>query len=52
VVDETKTVVDGAAISDELLAQCRLSRAQFELYNAASFKFGGIPEVAPPEMVA
>jgi hypothetical protein len=51
-VEDGKTIVDAAGVSSELLAQCRLSREQFDLFNAASFRFGGIPEMPPPEMIA
>jgi hypothetical protein len=44
--------VDAAGVTGEVLAQCRLSREQFDLFNAPSFSFGGIPEMPPPEMLA
>lgn len=51
-MDDDHTIVDAAGVSGEVLAQCRLSREQFDLFNAASFRFGGIPEIPPPEMLA
>eukprot|EP00967_Tisochrysis_lutea_P054359 scaffold67919_cov32-Tisochrysis_lutea.AAC.3 len=52
VVDETSTITDAASVGEEQLKLWRLSKEQFEAFNAASFQFGGIPEIPPPEIVA